>query len=257
MSLTVSVVIAIHNGRRFLPMQIASMLAELEPTDEVVAIDDASNDGSADWLLGLGDTRLRLHRNPTNLGVLASFERGLALANHEIVFLCDQDDIWLPGKRAAFIAAFEREPRTLVVVSDAQVIDAYGVVTAPSFMATRGGFRSELWRTVWRNRYLGCAMAFRRELLSFALPIPRHVPMHDMWLGLLGHLLGEVRYLPTPFLQYRRHDANASPARSQGWARMIRWRGALLSALLARRVALRLGWHVPMAATSQFGDPNI
>jgi len=235
----VSVVMAVHNGRRFLGEQIASVLTELNPEDELLVVDDASSDNSGAWLRGLGDDRVSVHVNEHNLGVIASFEKGLSLASKEIVFLCDQDDVWLPGKRAAFLSAFESTPGVLVVISDAQLINADGLVTAPSFMAMRGGFRAGLLSTLFRNRYLGCAMAFRRELLAAALPIPRAVPMHDMWLGVLGVALGQVQFLPRPWLQYRRHGGNVSPARRQGWLKMLRWRLALLLAVVGRLVALR------------------
>lgn len=241
MNQAVSVVMAVYNGRRFLAPQIDSVLAQLAPQDEVVVVDDASSDGSGDWLIALGDSRLSVHRNPTTRGVLASFERGLALARNPLLFLCDQDDVWLPGKRETMVASFGRDERTLAVVSDAEIIDGDGRVVAPSFMATRGGFRGSVWSTLLRNRYLGCAMALRRPLLAAALPIPPAVPMHDMWLGALASRLGSVRYIETPLLQYRRHAANVTPARRQSMLRMLRWRLALSRALVARLAAVRAG----------------
>lgn len=243
MKIPISVVMAVYNGRRFLPAQIVSVLAQLEPEDELVVIDDASSDDSIAWLVSLNDPRLQVHSNSSNLGVLGSFERGLSLARQPIVFLCDQDDVWLPGKRSAFVAAFERDPRILVVVSDAELIDGHGVVTASSFMATRGGFRSGVWSTLVRNRYLGCSMAIRSELLSVALPIPSSVPMHDMWLGALGAALGKVSYIAVPLMQYRRHGNNVSPGQSQGWQRMLLWRVKLLTLLVHRIVSWALRLH--------------
>jgi hypothetical protein len=58
--------------------------------------------------------------------------------------------------------------------------------------------------------YLGAGMAFRRSLLNLALPFPRRIPMHDLWLGLLADSLGGARFLPQPLLLYRRHGANVS-----------------------------------------------
>jgi glycosyltransferase involved in cell wall biosynthesis len=248
--LSISVVMATFNGCRFLPVQIASVLSQLAPEDELVVIDDASSDDTVAWLLALNDSRVNVYSNPSNLGVLSSFERGLSLARHPIVFLCDQDDVWLPGKRAAFVAAFEADPQTLVVVSDAELIDGNGAVMAPSFMATRGGFRGSVWSTLVRNRYLGCAMALRREVLDVALPIPRLVPMHDMWLGAVGALLGKVHYIAAPMMQYRRHGSNVSPDSSQGMSQMLRWRLALLAALVSRQAAFRWGRHRPMSASA-------
>lgn len=240
---SVSVVMATYNGKQYLAEQLSSVLAELLPDDELIIVDDGSQDGTLELLDSLESPAVRIVRNLTNAGVLATFERGLLLSSKEIIFLCDQDDVWLPGKRAAFVDAFERDPRTLVVVSDAQLIDASGSVTAPSFMATRGGFRGGILSTLVRNRYLGCAMALRRELLFAALPIPRWVPMHDMWLGALGSILGRVHYIPVPLMQYRRHGGNVSPSRRQGWSRMLRWRLALLLALAGRLCKLALGHH--------------
>ena len=84
-------------------------------------------------------------------------------------------------------------------------------------------------------------MALRRELLFAALPIPRLVPMHDMWLGTLGSILGTVQFISAPLIQYRRHGGNVSPSQSQGWLRMLRWRLALLWALTGRLCKIALG----------------
>jgi glycosyltransferase involved in cell wall biosynthesis len=191
---------------------------------------------------------MRVLKNPKNLGVAATFERALRIADRDIVFLCDQDDIWLPGKRAAFVAAFDAASDALAVISDAEIIDANGQVVAPSFMATRQGFDGSLLGTLWRNRYLGCSMAIRRSLLAVALPLPALAPMHDMWLGAMARTFGSVVYLPTPLLQYRRHGGNVTPATRQGLPTMIRLRMALFAAVCLRTLSCRLGIHPRLAA---------
>jgi glycosyltransferase involved in cell wall biosynthesis len=197
-SSSVSVVMAVYNGRRFLAEQLTSLLADLQPCDELIVVDDSSTDESFAMLQSLGDIRVKLVRNDSNQGVRRSFERGLRMATNEVIFLCDQDDLWRAGKRRAFLEAFDDDELCLVVISDASLIDAESRRIANSFMEGRGGFRSGFWSNVVRNRYLGCAMAVRRRLLTAALPIPSHVPMHDMWLGILGGRLGHVAYLRTP-----------------------------------------------------------
>src|SRR5271167_3106635 len=183
MSVPVSVVMTVYNGRRFLRAQVKSILSQLEANDELVVVDDASTDNSVELLTSLNSSQIRIFLNTENQGIKRSFERGLRLAREEFIFLSDQDDIWLPGKRSAFVAQFERNRSTLVVISDAEVINGEGEIISKSFMAFRDGFRGGVVANLWRNRYLGCAMAVRRSLLSVALPIPHRVPMHDMWLG--------------------------------------------------------------------------
>lgn len=236
----VSVVMAVYNGSRFLGEQLTTLLADLLPGDELIVVDDASTDDSFGLLQSRGDNRIKLVRNDVNRGVRRSFERGLRMAANEIVFLCDQDDQWRTGKRRAFVEAFDDDVRCLVVISDACLIDAASRRVADSFMSGRGGFRSGFWSNVMRNRYLGCAMAVRRRLLAAALPIPPHVPMHDMWLGILGACLGNVTYLPESWIAYRRHGGNVTPSSRRGWCRMLIWRLQLLRAVIARLVALAI-----------------
>ncbi|MCU0952949.1 MAG: glycosyltransferase family 2 protein [Burkholderiaceae bacterium] len=216
----VSVALATYNGRRWLPAQLDSVLSQLAADDEVVLVDDASADGTADWIAQRGDSRVRLLASPVNRGVRASFARALASCRGRHVFLCDQDDVWLPGKRDALVAALQGG--AVLALSDAQVIDADGHVI--------------FVHTLVKNRYLGCAMAFRRDLLDEALPIPHDVPMHDMWIGALAALRGPVAYIDRPLMQYRRHGANVSPERRAGLARMLTWRWQLLRAVAARRL---------------------
>ena len=234
MSQPVSVVMAVYNGGPFLAEQVGSIRAELHADDELVVVDDASTDDSAQWMEALADPRVKVHRNATNIGIRATFERGFGLARHDIVFLADQDDVWLAGKRDAFVAAFQGDARAVVVVSDAQLIDGGGALLAPSFMATRGGFRSGWWSTLVRNRYLGCSMAVRRRLFAVALPVPAAAPMHDMWLGAVGSLVGTVVYLPAPYLRYRRHGRNATPLSRRSLPVMLVSRMRFLYALAGR-----------------------
>jgi glycosyltransferase involved in cell wall biosynthesis len=237
MSAPVSVVMALYNGRTYLREQIESVLLQLQPGDELIIVDDASTDGSAAIVQEFASSIVQLVSNEANLGVIRTFGRGLALARNPIVFLSDQDDVWLPGKREAFVEAFSCDPQVSVVMSDAEVIAGDGTLLAHSFMEwRRGRFRGGVWATLHKNHYLGCAMAVHRNLLKLALPIPQGVPMHDMWLGIMGAASGRVVYLPTPYLRHRRHDRNTSPSSSRSWHQMLWWR-LILAFEFLRRIA--------------------
>jgi glycosyltransferase involved in cell wall biosynthesis len=236
---SLSVAIATYNGERFLAKQLHSILSQLGAGDEVVVVDDASTDHTLEVIASCGDGRVRVLRNERNAGVFEAFERALGATQGDIVFLSDQDDIWLPGKVEEVVARFERDTAVLLVLSDAEVIDEQGTVTARSFMASRGGFKGGFAATLVRNRYLGCTMAMRRALLDSVLPIPPDVPMHDMWFGSLAVLQGRVDYIDRPLVQYRRHGGNVSPARRQSVGQMLRWRWSLLRNVASRRRTLR------------------
>ena len=228
-----SVAMATYNGERFVVEQMRSILDELAPTDELIVVDDASSDGTVGRIEALRDARVHVLVQDRNMGVRASFDRALRACRGCFVFLSDQDDRWRPGKRAALVEALQRG--ALLALSDARVIDAEGRVVEQSFMARRGGFRGGALATLVRNRYLGCAMAFRRELLEEALPIPERVPQHDMWIGMLAALNGPVSYLPQPLIDYRRHAGNLSPGRRASLGRMVAWRWRLVQLMALRR----------------------
>lgn len=239
--LTISVVMATYNGSRFLREQMHTIIAELLEGDELVIVDDASNDSTVADLYRFQWPSTHVLRNTKNLGIVKSFERALGSAKGQFVFLCDQDDIWLPGKRYEIVKAFLNDPKVSVVVSDAQLIDESGRVTAKSFMAQRGGFVGGFWSTFHKNRFLGCSMAIRRDVLDIALPIPNRVPMHDMWLGIVGGWVGRVKYISHPLIQYRRHSNNVTTLNRRALSKGLAFRLDLLSVVIPRFLAYK--WH--------------
>ncbi|PKO82075.1 MAG: alpha-L-Rha alpha-1,3-L-rhamnosyltransferase [Betaproteobacteria bacterium HGW-Betaproteobacteria-13] len=203
----ISVCMATYNGQRYVADQIKSVLPQLAPDDELVIADDASSDGTLAVIKGFDDPRICVLASEVRLGVVPTFERALSAARGEIVFLCDQDDVWLPNKRAVFLEALAVAD---LVVSDCRVTDADLNERASSFFSLRASGPG-LLRNLWRNGFLGCCMAFRRSLLQRALPFPTGLPMHDTWLGLVASTTGRVRFVPEVTLLYRRHGGNASP----------------------------------------------
>jgi hypothetical protein len=130
--------------------------------------------------------------------------------------------------------------RPFLVVLDAHVVDeSEERVLDPSVLAKlKAG--PGLARNMWTNRYLGCCMAFSRDLLDAALPFPPRIPMHDMWLGQLCERIGTTRFVPVVTMRYRRHAANVTgfEIRFEPLAQIAR-RVNLALALLRRVLRLR------------------
>jgi glycosyltransferase involved in cell wall biosynthesis len=225
------VCMATYNGARYLRPQLDSILAQLGPDDELLVQDDASTDETLEIIGSYGDPRIAVVANSSNLGVIATFERCLSRATRPVVFLADQDDEWLPGKVDAMVAAFA-DPAVTAVLTDADVIDedgtALGISTFSYFNSGPG-----VWHNFVKNSYLGCCLAVRRDVLDVALPVPLTVRTHDGWIGITADMMGEVVFLPTPYVRYRRHGANVSQMERFGLADVARRRLAL-AAHLAR-----------------------
>lgn len=94
--LTASVVIPAYNHETFVIAAVESALAE--PVAEVVVVDDGSTDATRDRLAAFhGEPRV--HRlDQENRGAHAALNRGVALANGDIVFVLNSDDCFVPGR---------------------------------------------------------------------------------------------------------------------------------------------------------------
>lgn len=235
-----SVCMAVYNGAAHLREQMESILAQLAPADEVIVVDDRSTDESVDILMQFRDPRMRLLLNEVNLGVVRSFERAVRASSGDIVFLADQDDVWLPGKVDSVTRVLLAGPY-VAVVTDAIIVDGDNYILEPSFFRfrrTQPGFVANLYR----NGYLGCAMAFTAKARSWILPFPAGINMHDEWIGLVCDLLGEVKFMDVPLVAYRRHGANATTMRRFGFGRGLQKRMVHLVAVLVRAAQIRGPW---------------
>lgn len=204
----ISVCIATFNGARFITEQIESILPQLGSEDEIIVSDDGSTDATLAILRNLDVPQLRIVQNLGKHGYTPNFENALCEARGEYIFLCDQDDIWQPNKVETCMQYLRDYS---MVVSDARIVSADGTPISPSFFEvrhTRHGFINQLLRF----SYLGCCLAFRREVLRRALPFPSNhrYCTHDNWLTLIALAFHTVKIIDRPLLAYRRHDNNAS-----------------------------------------------
>ncbi len=217
-----SVVMATWQGRRYLPGQLASLRGQTRPPDEVVIVDDASDDGTVEIVKDFAATaefEVVLLRQEERRGSTAAFERGISTASGDVIALADQDDLWFPHKLSRIRSVFAHSPQITFVFTDATLIDGDDRPLDGTLWSNRK-FTPKLQRAVrddafgqMAQRYLvtGCTMAFRSDLVPVALPVPeeaiRATPpiVHDRWLSLVLTALGPVEVLDEPLLAYRIH----------------------------------------------------
>jgi glycosyltransferase involved in cell wall biosynthesis len=206
MTQSISVVMATYNGALYIERQLQSILGQLQLSDEVIIVDDHSIDSTIKLVAKIGDSRIRIYRNNINMGVQRSFEKAISLASGDIIFLSDQDDIWLDGK----VDRIKSELQLCdLVLTDCKVVDAQLNLLFPSLFEIINP-KMGMVHNLIKNSYTGCCMAFNRRILDKALPFPKDIPMHDWWLGLVGEIMGSVRFINAPYLLYRRHGKNVS-----------------------------------------------
>lgn len=233
----ISVCVATYNGQAFIEEQLISVLNQLTAFDEVIVSDDGSDDNTIKIVQAIKDSRIKILNPSSKVGIVKNFERALSNACGDYIFLCDQDDIWLPNKVEKCILALSD---SLLVVSDCKIVDKESNELHPSFFKLRRSGKGVI-KNLYKNSYLGCCMAFRKELLYQALPIPASAPMHDMWLGLIANCTGKVMFLSEPLMLYRRHDNNASPTAQKStftFLQQISYRINLLFLIVIRLLSL-------------------
>lgn len=221
--LRLSVCLATYNGALFLAEQLASIVSQLEDGDEVVLADD----GSTDTTLAIAAAFPRFVRVVATErvgGVVLNFERVLAAASGDAMVLCDQDDVWLPGRVATLRSALTRCD---LVVLNGEVVDA-GLARRGQTVFESVGMKSGFWANFSKNSFIGCCMAFRRELRDRVLPFPTGVPWHDWYIGLVAEWIGSVERIDEITLLYRRHGSNFSPTGEKSsntlWRKLVmRW----------------------------------
>lgn len=224
---------AAYNGEQFIERQLHSILVQLSEGDEVIVSDDSSTDRTLQVVNGLADTRIRVVQNRHKRGPAGNFETAIEQATGEFIILSDQDDIWLPDKVKDISQLLVNND---LVLTDCEIIDQNGKRLHSSFFAMRGSKRG-FWHNLFRNSYIGCCMAFRREVLEYALPFPRTIFLHDWWIGLLVELRGRIVLYEKPLIKYVRHGNNYSPTGGKGYStgKRIRIRFFLLWNVIKRQ----------------------
>lgn len=201
-----SICMATYNGEKYVSEQILSILEQINEDDELIISDDNSMDNTLKIIGEIKDNRIRILHNSTRY-FRDNYENALRAAKGDIVFLSDQDDVWMKGKYERCIKELETAD---LVCTNSQLADEHLNVYCPNFFSLYHSGRGVLKNSL-NNTYYGACMAFRRTLLEQALPFPptREIG-HDIWLGLVAEIVGNVRFIDTPYLLYRRHGQNVT-----------------------------------------------
>ncbi|MBE6377007.1 MAG: glycosyltransferase [Lentisphaerae bacterium] len=218
----ISVAIAAYRGEKFIGEQLASIAAQTRVPDEVVICDDSPDHLTEKAVSAFRELlNIRYYRNTPALGVAGNFNKALALADGDLVFLCDQDDLWYPEKVAVMSKAVGDE-ELAAVFCDSDITDADCRPLNITHLESRGyGFLKNLPPGVWEGQFLHCCrrvpaaghdMALTGKLLEKLLPIPEISACHDNFLGVAAAALDCWHIVPRPLGIFRRHDASASGA---------------------------------------------
>ena len=120
---TISIIIPVYNGERFIRQTIESVLRQTYHNLEIIVTDDNSTDSSRQILSEFTDGRLKIVCSEKRNGVARNRNNGFKLSTGDFIAFLDQDDIWLPEKLDLQLRALLKYPNAYVAYSWMDIID--------------------------------------------------------------------------------------------------------------------------------------
>ncbi len=217
----VSILIPNYNYRRFLPERFSSILAQSYPNTEILFLDDASRDGSLDFVRSIATKiPLRILGSPTNEGTFRQWQRGVEQARGEFVWIAEADDSCAPNLLEELVTLAKRFPSTGFVYAQSLIIDERGGIlkNAPRYLQeidparwgqdhfARGEDEVSNYLILRNTVPNASACLFRREALG-------GIDLAEMSLQLCGDWLAyaqilrrhDIGFLAKPLNFYRKH----------------------------------------------------
>lgn len=239
---TIEVGLTTCESEPFLAALLDSLFAQTRQDFTLVVADDASTDGTGAILAAYSARYpgriVLLPPDGPRRGVIANFDRVLAHADADYMFLCDHDDVWFPDKierSLDSIRALEAEhgPEAPLLVHTDLVVAGPGLEILGDSMVRYAGvdpLRSDPVQLLLANVVTGCTTVVNRPLRLQARPIPPEAMMYDHWLALVAATAGAIAFIDEPTLLYRQHGGNAIGAKRPGTRTLIeRVYGTLVS----------------------------
>lgn len=205
----ISICLASYNGSKYIVDQIKSIIQACNSVEgltwELIVSDDLSTDSTVEIIRPLMPKN-GLIISGSRLGISKNFENAILKARGRFIVLSDQDDIW-EIERISYI--LDKLKCCDLVVCNLKFV-THNLSPMGYSMWDNISPSSSLVLNIFRNRFTGAAMAFRREVFEAAYPFPGSI-LHDVWLGCTSLLLKyRVCFLFGSPILFRRHDGNNS-----------------------------------------------
>jgi len=216
----VSVAMTTYNGEKHLNKQLISLINQRKKPDEVIICDDGSTDNTVAIIKKfIEDNNLKsswkVYKNKINKGYTRNFLDCASMTTGDIIFFCDQDDIWHPEKIGKMLTEFENNNNIKAMSCTLSVIDSQGKGINTLFNKLRLGDgklkKINFAAQVKNNMSVGLTLAVRCETIDYLKPIilKYNLPF-DVPVGLLTSIDGGYYILGIPLVYRRVHSNNVS-----------------------------------------------
>lgn len=208
-----SVVISAYNGKRYIIEQLESIRQQSQPVDEVLIADDCSTDGTPELVQAYIDQHhlagWHVEVNTVNKGWRRNFMEAMWASTGDVVFSCDQDDLWHPDKVKLMTATLTAYPEISLLTSNYDEFFPDGKHRLAPWPKQTGLFEVPLKRNYMLVKAPGCTYAIRRSLLDVAKKYWQPDYPHDALLWRLSQFNHGLYALAQPLLRWRKHETSA------------------------------------------------
>jgi glycosyltransferase involved in cell wall biosynthesis len=215
---TVTVVIPVFNGQRFIGEAIRSVLAQTFHDVEIIVVDDGSTDGTASVVRRFIPAVSYYRQENSGAGVARNL--GVSAARGEWIAFLDADDLWYPSKLTVQFDHVHKYPEAEFVYSDLDAVDEQGNVVAHGLLRTelerrKKNPRSSLIRLVFGDRPFprpSTVLLGRRVFLNAGGFNPNFRRSNHEDFDLFARIarIGAVHFIPESLAQYRLHALQGS-----------------------------------------------
>lgn len=216
----VSIIIPAFNCMQYIEHTVRSVLEQSFQDYELIVIDDASTDRTADVLgrMALQVPRMQLVRNSGNMGVAQTRNRGLQLASGEYIAFLDADDLWMPDKLECQMAYMQRADLD-ICYTGYSFVDEQGAQIRSAYHVPR----TLDMQMLLKENVIGCSTALMRRAAIGNIQMRSEYAHEDyvFWLELMQN---SCRFggIDQPLMQYR--ISRGSRSSNKRGAAANRWR---------------------------------
>lgn len=243
--MSISVCLASYNGGKFIGLQLDSIIKQLDKDDEIIIVDDCSTDNTLRIIRSINDKRIKIFLNEINKGHVFSFGRAITLATKDIIFMSDQDDVWIDD-RVTLMKNKLLNSSAMLVSSNSNFVDSKGNKIDFNVDGVNSKFSDKNLSNIidifkGKGNYYGCAMVLKKELKELILPIPNYVESHDLWIAMAANIAKSNLHCNEATLNRRVHGSNASIVKRELilkiWSRIIFTRSIVQ--LMYRKISIK------------------
>lgn len=228
MNKKVAILLSTYNGERYLKEQLESLFSQVNVDVTIFVRDDCSTDSTRNILENYKESLIILDNKHTNLGVGNSFMSILYEVGGKFDYyaFCDQDDVWQSNKLSKAIEMISEIDSPVLYCSNQQLVNKN--------LENIGLRNTEVPNVSYKqiltnNQLTGCTMVWNTELHRILIDEQRRpssellkVRIHDVWVGMVASIVGQIIYDPNAYIYYRQHDNNVVGVRKTSKKDLLR-----------------------------------